>query len=160
MCSLEKLPTELLEEVFLYAQNLSLPLSSPVIATKLSSEAIYVKTVIQAFGLTWEHGYGRYQHVGWDETVEPWSGPNYRRARNGTLGEGVVVFRGHVMENLQNEVLVADEKVARQWVDWPDSMLGSLRADEINWEPVGGQDFQVSLSAISMSHSIRARELW
>lgn len=38
---IERLPTEILEQIFLYALNISLPRSSPVISAKLSSEHTY-----------------------------------------------------------------------------------------------------------------------
>lgn len=59
MSSLEKLPTELLEKVFYYCMNLDLPRSSPVIGGKLSSEGVYVRTVLAAFDETWEDWYGK-----------------------------------------------------------------------------------------------------
>lgn len=58
MSHLEKVPTELLVEIFLYSMNMDLPRSSPVIGAKLSSELIYTRTVIAAFGSTWHDGYG------------------------------------------------------------------------------------------------------
>ena len=51
MSRLEKLPTELLEKVFLYCFNLDLPRASPVIGGKLSSDHIYMRTMIKAFGM-------------------------------------------------------------------------------------------------------------
>ena len=59
MSDLEKLPTELLEVVFLYCMNLDLARSSPVIAGKLSSELTYSRTVIAAFGPTWDRWHGQ-----------------------------------------------------------------------------------------------------
>lgn len=53
MSDLEKLPTELLEKVFLYCLNLNLPGSSPIIAAKLSSPTVFIQTVMAAFGPTW-----------------------------------------------------------------------------------------------------------
>jgi hypothetical protein len=63
MSNLEKLPTELLVEIFLYCLNLDLPKSSPVIGGKLTSELTYTRTIIEAFGPTWDEGYGNYKHV-------------------------------------------------------------------------------------------------
>jgi hypothetical protein len=57
MSLLERLPTELLEEIFLYSMNLDLPRSSPVIGGKLSSEVVYIRTVLAAFENTWEWYY-------------------------------------------------------------------------------------------------------
>lgn len=54
MSPLERLPVELLEKVYLYALNLSLPVSSPIIAGKLSSEMIFVKTATAIFEPTWQ----------------------------------------------------------------------------------------------------------
>jgi hypothetical protein len=59
MSLLEKLPTELLEKVFLYCMNLELPRASLVIAGKLSSETVYLHTIISAFGPTWDRWHGR-----------------------------------------------------------------------------------------------------
>ena len=53
MSSLERLPVELLEKIFLFCMNLDLPRSSPVVGGKLSSEIIYSQTLINAFGPTW-----------------------------------------------------------------------------------------------------------
>jgi hypothetical protein len=53
MSRLEKLPVELLEMIYLFTMDISLPRSSPVIAGKLSWEGIYVQTIIGAFGPTW-----------------------------------------------------------------------------------------------------------
>lgn len=61
MSNLEKLPTELLVEIFLYCMNIDLPRSSPVIGGKLTSELIYIRTVIEAFGPTWNEEYGNYK---------------------------------------------------------------------------------------------------
>ncbi len=59
MSLLERLPTEILENVFLYCLNLGLPRASPVIAGKLSSEIVYSHTIISALGPTWEKWHGR-----------------------------------------------------------------------------------------------------
>lgn len=61
MSDLEKLPTELLVAIFLHSMNMDLPRSSPVIGGKLSSEVVYTRTVIAAFGPTWENTYGRHR---------------------------------------------------------------------------------------------------
>jgi hypothetical protein len=57
MSLLEKLPTELLERVFFYCMNLDLPRCSPVIGGRLSSEAIYTRTILATFEPTWEEYY-------------------------------------------------------------------------------------------------------
>ena len=54
MSLLEKLPTELLERVYLYAMSIDLPRSSPIIASKLSRDLIYIQTIIAAFDPTWD----------------------------------------------------------------------------------------------------------
>lgn len=59
MSDLEKLPTEILETIFLFCLNLDLPNASPVIAGKLSSAMVYNKTIVAAFGPTWERWHGR-----------------------------------------------------------------------------------------------------
>ena len=59
MSLLEKLPTELLEKVFLYCMNLELPRASPVISGKLSSETIYLHTLVGAFSPTWDKWHGQ-----------------------------------------------------------------------------------------------------
>jgi len=61
MSNLEKLPTELLVDIFLYSMNIDLPRSSPVIGGKLTSKLVYTRTVIAAFGPTWDAGYGNYR---------------------------------------------------------------------------------------------------
>lgn len=53
MSLLEKLPTELLERVFLFCIELNLPRASPIIAAKLSSDHIFTQCVIAAFGPWW-----------------------------------------------------------------------------------------------------------
>lgn len=57
MSQLEKLPTELLERVFFYCMNLDLPRCSPIIGGRLSSDAIYTRTILAAFEPTWEQYY-------------------------------------------------------------------------------------------------------
>lgn len=59
MSQLEKLPIEILENIFLYCLNLSLPACSPVIGSKLSSDAVYRKTIIATFDSVWDEWYGR-----------------------------------------------------------------------------------------------------
>ncbi|KAM3075877.1 magnesium ion transporter [Clarireedia jacksonii] len=54
MSLLEKLPTELLETIFLLCLNLALPNCSPIIGAKLSSDIIYRKLIIAAFDPTWD----------------------------------------------------------------------------------------------------------
>lgn len=59
MSNLEKLPMELLENIFIFSMNLDLPRASPVIAGKLSSEIVYSQTILSAFSPTWDRWYGR-----------------------------------------------------------------------------------------------------
>ncbi|TGO47137.1 hypothetical protein BOTNAR_0541g00050 [Botryotinia narcissicola] len=59
MSELEKLPTEILEQIFFGCWNLSLPACSPVIGGKLSSVAVYNKIIIAAFGPLWDKWYGQ-----------------------------------------------------------------------------------------------------
>jgi hypothetical protein len=59
MSNLEKLPVELLEKVFLSCMNLELPRSSPVIAGKLSSDIVYLHTILAAFSPTWDTWHAR-----------------------------------------------------------------------------------------------------
>ena len=58
MSDLEKLPVELLERIFLFCVNFDLPRATPVIAAKLSSEIVYSKTILAAFGPAWYKWYG------------------------------------------------------------------------------------------------------
>ena len=53
MSSLGRLPTELLEKIFLYSLNMELPRSSPVLGGKLSSAAVYKELIAEAFVPTW-----------------------------------------------------------------------------------------------------------
>ncbi|KAF5872962.1 putative inner membrane magnesium transporter mrs2 protein [Botrytis fragariae] len=59
MSELERLPTEILEQIFFGCWNLSLPACSPVIGGKLSSVAVYNKIIIAAFGPVWDKWYGQ-----------------------------------------------------------------------------------------------------
>lgn len=54
MSALEKLPVELLENIFLHCMNLDLPRASPVIGGNLSSKLIYSRTLMAAFSPTWQ----------------------------------------------------------------------------------------------------------
>ncbi|TGO88703.1 hypothetical protein BPOR_0146g00060 [Botrytis porri] len=66
MSELEKLPTEILEQIFFGCWNLSLPACSPVIGGKLSSAAVYNKIIITAFGPVWDRWYGQLLDPGLD----------------------------------------------------------------------------------------------
>lgn len=56
MSDLEKLPTELLQQIFLYCLNLNLPRSSPVIGGSLSDKSMYLRVVLAAFQSSWDCG--------------------------------------------------------------------------------------------------------
>lgn len=58
MTSLERLPTELLEKIFLVSLNFNLPRSSPIIGIKLSNQYIYTTTTVAIFEPTWRYNYG------------------------------------------------------------------------------------------------------
>ena len=57
MSSLEKLPTELLLQIFFYSMNLDLPRASPIIAGKLSDEHTFIRTIMMVFDLSWAYRY-------------------------------------------------------------------------------------------------------
>lgn len=57
MSLLEKLPSELLQEVFLFAKNLNLPRASPILAGKLSAKYTYMRTIVEAFHEAWAPQY-------------------------------------------------------------------------------------------------------
>lgn len=59
MSKFERLPTELLEKIFLFSMSLDMPNASPVIAGKLSSEIIYSQAILFAFGPTWDRWHGQ-----------------------------------------------------------------------------------------------------
>ena len=56
--SLESLPAEILESIFLYSASLSLPRASAVIGLKLSSKATRLRAFIWAFHDTWDQWFG------------------------------------------------------------------------------------------------------
>lgn len=58
MTSLERLPTELLEKIFLVSLNFNLPRSSPIIGIKLSNQYIYTTTTVAILEPTWRYNYG------------------------------------------------------------------------------------------------------
>ncbi|KAI9675264.1 MAG: hypothetical protein M1817_001166 [Caeruleum heppii] len=49
---LESLPAELIQPIFLFSENINLPLSSPYIAAALSTERIYLSILLKAFALS------------------------------------------------------------------------------------------------------------
>lgn len=54
--TLETLPVELLEKIFLYSLNVNLPRVLPNLATSLSSERVYRLLILLAF---WDNDYDR-----------------------------------------------------------------------------------------------------
>ncbi|KAG6222120.1 hypothetical protein E4U25_000591, partial [Claviceps purpurea] len=56
--SLQNLPVELLESIFLYSMNLALPRSSPLIGVKLSAKATRLQVFIMGFDDTWSQCFG------------------------------------------------------------------------------------------------------
>lgn len=57
--SLESLPVEILEAIFLQDKNFSLPRAHPVIGAKLSSRSLLFQIFFAAFADTWVQGYGQ-----------------------------------------------------------------------------------------------------
>ena len=53
--TLQHLPQELLEIIFLYSMNVALPRSSPILGRKLSSRAVTLEFVLRSFFLTVDH---------------------------------------------------------------------------------------------------------
>ncbi|KAG6057038.1 hypothetical protein E4U17_001726 [Claviceps sp. LM77 group G4] len=56
--SLQNLPVELLESIFLYSMNLALPRSSPLIGAKLSAKATRLQVFIMGFDDFWSQCFG------------------------------------------------------------------------------------------------------
>lgn len=54
--TLQGLPQELLEIIFLYSMNISLPRSSPILGRKLSARTVTLEFVLRAFFHTVDHG--------------------------------------------------------------------------------------------------------
>ncbi|KAG6057036.1 hypothetical protein E4U17_001724 [Claviceps sp. LM77 group G4] len=74
--SLQDLPVELLEIIFLYSMNLALPRSSPLLGAKLSGKATLSRVFMAAFDYVWEFAFSEceggflpYQEW-WDERTE------------------------------------------------------------------------------------------
>lgn len=64
VASLERLPTELLEKIFLFSLNFDLPRSSPIIGSKLSNHHIYITAATAIFDPTWRYTYRRSNEQG------------------------------------------------------------------------------------------------
>ncbi|KAG6057039.1 hypothetical protein E4U17_001727 [Claviceps sp. LM77 group G4] len=56
--SLQNLPVELLEIIFLYAMDLALPRSSPLIGAKLSGKVTLLRLFVAGFHETWDEYFG------------------------------------------------------------------------------------------------------
>lgn len=52
--TLENLPTEVLQNIFLHSMNYNLPRASPVLAGRLSSNYIYIKTITNVLKNQWK----------------------------------------------------------------------------------------------------------
>lgn len=83
MSLLEKLPTELLENIFFHCMNLDLPQASPIIGGKLSSQSVYIKSLMAAFGPTWKK---------WHSEIRSWDyWGTQRRSASISPGEDLVL---------------------------------------------------------------------
>ncbi|KAG5923413.1 hypothetical protein E4U61_003482 [Claviceps capensis] len=75
--SLQDLPVELLEIIFLYSMNLALPRSSPLLGAKLSGKATLSRVFMAAFHGIWESSLSECEgaqgesHPEWEERSEP-----------------------------------------------------------------------------------------
>lgn len=56
--TLESLPMEVLESIFLYSSNISLPRASPILGAKLSGKITRLRIFIWAFHDTWDQWFG------------------------------------------------------------------------------------------------------
>ncbi|RGP61421.1 hypothetical protein FLONG3_10517 [Fusarium longipes] len=56
--TLQALPAEILESIFLYSSNVDLPRASPVMGAKLSGRATLIRFLIWAFHDTWDQCFG------------------------------------------------------------------------------------------------------
>lgn len=63
--SLQSLPLELLESIFVYSTNLALPRSSPMLGAKLSGKTTLLRVFMMAFHDTWDHCFGKLEN--WSE---------------------------------------------------------------------------------------------
>ncbi|KAG6179979.1 hypothetical protein E4U27_002949 [Claviceps purpurea] len=60
--SLQNLPLELLESIFLYSKNFALPRSSPLLGAKLSGKATLLRLFMEALHDTWDQCFGISAH--------------------------------------------------------------------------------------------------
>ncbi|KAG5988658.1 hypothetical protein E4U52_006339 [Claviceps spartinae] len=65
--SLQNLPLELLESIFLYSKNFALPRSSPLLGAKLSGKATLLRLFMVVFHDTWDKSFG----ILVSQTLEP-----------------------------------------------------------------------------------------
>ncbi|KAG6024383.1 hypothetical protein E4U19_003833 [Claviceps sp. Clav32 group G5] len=65
--SLQTLPLELLESIFVYSTNLALPRSSPLLGAKLSGKTTLLRVFMMAFHDTWDHCFGK--PVNWSDIM-------------------------------------------------------------------------------------------
>lgn len=56
--TLESLPMEVLESIFLYSSNISLPRASPILGAKLSGKITRLRIFMWAFHDTWDQWFG------------------------------------------------------------------------------------------------------
>jgi hypothetical protein len=75
----EKLPTEVLQRIFLYSEEVGFPLASLRIGRLLSHRSFYVETVLEAFRPTWDLWLGVIKqgvesYYGWYEDYERFGG--------------------------------------------------------------------------------------
>ncbi|KAG6087137.1 hypothetical protein E4U15_008301 [Claviceps sp. LM218 group G6] len=68
--SLQNLPLELLESIFLYSKNFALPRSSPLLGAKLSGKATLLQLFMVAFHDTWDQCFGISAHRFMDPQIE------------------------------------------------------------------------------------------
>ncbi|KAG6092023.1 hypothetical protein E4U30_006027 [Claviceps sp. LM220 group G6] len=68
--SLQNLPLELLESIFLYSKNFALPRSSPLLGAKLSGKATLLRLFMVAFHDTWDQCFGISAHRVMNRQIE------------------------------------------------------------------------------------------
>jgi len=150
MSLLEKLPTELLEKVFLYCMNLDLPRSSPVLAGKLSSEVVYLHTIAAAFSPTWDkwHARERFRRVKGSSRVRD----KFERAEgceqgcnSGTSGGDPTLQVGKLMEVLFVKVVTDYHIVGYSALSLGVSFPFARSQRKLGSEKCSGQSLQAPL---------------
>ncbi|KAH7304926.1 hypothetical protein B0I35DRAFT_484120 [Stachybotrys elegans] len=124
--TLEGLPIEILEPIFLYSENLSLPRSSSRLGLKLSAPSTFVRLVMQAFGDTWDQSFGHLPQqmdtAGVERSLLDWKRqppanyPEQEKLKHGPDSAGNAAFQSKVLELPQvtiDVLLVAQQR----WVD-------------------------------------------